>query len=142
MIDLFPHVYATLKASSYFVTTLGGFLDEGGNFKVYKRNEAPNADTPYITVEIQPGGEDQNSAWVRPFVLFNVWGKETEWDDLYAIALEIKNIFQAANAFAAVAGGTPVQYQTVGPAEFDEGEDPVVDRVVVSVSLRFAFDAA
>jgi hypothetical protein len=141
MVDLFPPVYATLKANSYFTDDWEGFLDNGGRFKVYKRNEAPSADSPYITVEIQPGGQDQRNGWVTPFVTFHVWGKDTEWEDLYAIAEEVRDIFESANAFEPVGSDEAIDYQTIGQAEFDEGEDPVTRQVVVSVALRFGFSA-
>lgn len=141
MLDLFPFVYATLKAANYFTTDLEGFLDNQGNFKVYKRNSAPNADSPFVTVEIQPGPQDQRSEMVDPFVLFNVWGQDTQWEDLYAIAGGILGVFRATNTFAVV-DATTLDYELIGKPVFDEGENPVTGQVVVSVALRFAFAAA
>lgn len=102
MIDLFPHARATLKAHSYFLTTLNGFVDSASRFKCFIEGEAPSLEAPFITVEMQPGGEDQRNGWADPFVQFNVHGPDTMRPFLWALARMIDSIFQATLIFAEV----------------------------------------
>lgn len=136
MIDLYPHVRATLKAHAYFATTLGGFEDSQGNFKCFKEGEAPTDETPFIEVEINPGEEHQNTSWSSPFVTFHVWGADTDWGALYALQTQIRDVFRGQGVFASVGGAGPVEYVRIGPSVHGEGRDPVTERVSVSVALR------
>jgi hypothetical protein len=137
VIDLFPSLYGTLKASTYFSTTLSGFEDGSGRFKVFKRNESPDGATPFVMVEIEPGGQHRLSEWASPFVTFTVYGADTQWPLLYEIAENIRDVFKNLSAFAAVGEDDPIQYELIGNALFGEGENPVTEQVTVSVALRF-----
>lgn len=138
MLDLFPYLRATLKDHTYFSSTLEGFEDSEGRFKVYKGDEAPTNETPFITIDIKPGGQDQRNAWAAPIVMFNVTGNDTEWSTLYVIAEKIREIFTGTNALSVLTvGATPIQYQTIGDVLFDEGRNPVTEQVVVSVGMAF-----
>lgn len=136
MLDVFPYLRATLQADSYFVTTLSGFKDAQNRFKVYKGDEAPTAENPFITVELAPGGESQRTGWATVVASFHATGTDKDWSLLYQIADKIADIFQATQATASV-GGTAVKYQTVGEAVYGEGRNPVTEQVVVSVALTF-----
>ena len=140
MLDLFPLVRATLKAHAYFATTLGGFKDSDGNFKVFKLNESPSAETIFITVEIRWGGKHRLTGWMTPTVLSTVYGKPTDWAALYAIAGKIDEII-GGTTVTAVVNGQKVRYEAVGDAVYDEGEDPVTGNVTVSVAQQLGFDA-
>src|SRR5688500_9087652 len=109
MVDLFPHVRATLEADEYFEL----FSDTQGRFKVFIHGEAPSLDSPFITVEMQPGPEHQLNKCADPFVSFHVTGLDTQRPELWEIARTIVSIFQATTAFAAVGSDAPLQYQLV-----------------------------
>lgn len=217
MIDLFPHVRATLKASTFFASTLSGFLDSSSRFKVFIDGEAPTAETPFITVNIEPGEMNGLNDWSQPFVTFSVHGPDTARPKLWRISREIPAVFRALSAFAAVQqtftanattdvltaaqhglrdgdivtvsssttlpgglaaatdyyvrdggidtlklstteGGSAIDitsagsgthkiiqnavpFELLGPAIFDQGQDPVTENVVVSVALRFGIDS-
>lgn len=102
MIDLYPHVRATLKASTFFSTTLSGFLDASSRFKVFIDGEAPTDETPFITVNIEPGDMHRLNDWSQPFVTFSVHGLDTDRPMLWAIAREIRTIFKDLSAFVSV----------------------------------------
>lgn len=102
MIDVFPHARATLKASTFFSTTLSGFLDSSSRFKVYIDGEAPTDETEFITVNIEPGDMHRLNDWSQPFVTFTVHGPDTARPRLWRIAREIPAIFRALSAFATV----------------------------------------
>lgn len=132
MIDIFPHIFATLRADTYFATTLGGFLDSRGNAKIFKGDEAFTTDLPSVTVDLTPGPQGQNTGWANVQAVFTVHGTDDAWEQLYEIAERIRTVFVSANAFA---GG--LEYQVTGDAEWSEGRDPVTETVTVSVALQF-----
>jgi len=137
VIDIFSHIYATLKADTYFATTLSGFADASGRFKLFRDGEGPTLETPFIEVEIQDGPENQNNKWATPTAIFSVVGDDTEWDTLNTIADNIKTILQGKNCFAALGMATPVQYQIIGAAVFGRGVNPITEKVYRSVGLSF-----
>lgn len=137
MRDIFSHIYATLKADAYFATTLSGFTDSSGRFKLFRDGEGPTLETPFIEVEIQDGPEDQRTTWATPTAVFSVIGKDTEWGTLNTIADNIKSILQQRNCFVALGLADPVQYQIVGAAVFGRGVNPVTENVYRSVGLSF-----
>lgn len=139
MINPFPHIFATLKASTYFATTLSGFEDDGGNFKVFPDNEAPTDETQFITVEFQPNEEDRNTLWNNVQAIFHCYGKETDRDALYAHAKAIRDVFRNAASFTAVGSADALGFALLGPAVTSTGHDPVTDNIVVSVALTFGF---
>lgn len=132
MVDLFPLIYATLKADDYFVTDLQGFKDSQRNFKLFDGDEAPTTETPFITVDILPGGQDQRTDWHVPIATFHVTGKDTDSATLWDIANEIKSIFTSAQSFS---DGT--NYQIIGSVEFSTNRNPVTEHRIVSVALQF-----
>lgn len=132
MIDLYPRLYATLKADSYFTETLSGFVDTAGRFKVFDGDDSPTTETPFISVELQPGTQSPLTNWQTPTVLFHVTGTDTDVSTLWAIANKVKDIFTDATAFS---DGTV--YQVVGEALFSQGTNPFTEHRTVSVALRF-----
>ncbi len=141
MIDLFSHLFNTLKASNYFQTDLSGFQDPNGNFKVFLEGEALGYDqTPFVTIKILPTDQAQATDWSTPQVIFTVYGKETERTQLVAITNQIRTIFKELEAFASVSGAARVGYQLVGPAVFTEDRDPVTELINRSVGLSFGTD--
>lgn len=141
VIDLFAHLYTALKNDQYFIDELSGFRDAAGRFKVFKAGEAPTDETPFITVEMKPGTQDQRTSWVSPDAIFSVHGADTDWKLLWAIADQIRQIFQSASELPAAGDNPAVNYALLGRAEFDEGKNPVTEHSVVSVALRFGFDS-
>lgn len=137
MIDLSPHVRATLKADSYFATTLSGFTDASDRFKVFKEGEAPTLESPFITVDQQPGDQNQLTEWSTPSVIFSVHGDDTNWATLWTIARKIRDVFMEKECFASVDEADPVRYQLMGSAIFDHGRNPVTEKVLVSIALSF-----
>ncbi len=137
MVDLSPHVYATLKATPYFAVGRSGFLDASGRFKVFRADESPTDETPFVTVEMRPGDESQITGWIKPYAAIAVYGKDTDWDDLFEIADTIRGIFHSSTAFAPVAAAPALLYQMIGSSDFEQGRDPVSENVTVAVALRF-----
>ena len=122
------------------MTTLSGFKDSKDRFKVFREDEAPTKDAPFITIELSPGGRDQRTGWANVQAIFAVHGADTQWATLYQIADKVREVFEGANCTAAVAG-TKLHYQTVGRALFSEGRNPVTEHVNVSVGLTFGIVA-
>lgn len=133
MIHLFPSARATLKADPYFLN----YQDSEGRFRVFDENEAPGTETNFITIEQAPADQDQLSGWATTSLTFNVIGKDTEKPTLWEIADKIRDIFQAAEIFAAVGTADAIEYQVLGDAVFDVGTNPVTENVYVSVALTF-----
>jgi hypothetical protein len=137
MLDVFPQVFATLQSADYFADDLDGFEDGNGNFKVFPGDESPDAATPFITVDVNYGGQSQHTEWSSPFVTFSIVGPNTNKPLLFTIANEIRDIFKATSCFESVGEAASVQYALLGEAVFDEGTNPVTGNIYVSVALRF-----
>lgn len=141
MIDLYPHVRASLKLSNYFSEELDGFRDSEGRFKVFDDNEAPSTQSPFVTVEQEAARQSQNTDWADPVLIFHVTGKPSEKASLWAIAEAIRDYFLEVDVFAPITGDEEeedeVQFQVTGEAEFSKGFNPVTEQSVVSVALRF-----
>jgi hypothetical protein len=133
MIDLFPSIRATLKADSYFA----GFTDSKSNFKVFRDDEAPTDETPFITVEQAPVDEDRNTLWSNPQAIIHITGKDTDWHTLFLHARTIRDIFRNAPSFAAVGSDPIIQFELIGPSIISNGRDPVTDNVTISLGLTF-----
>lgn len=132
MLDLFPRLFATTKAHTYFATTLGGFTDSRDNFKFFDGDESPTAETIFISVDIDAGGQDQRSGWQTQIATFNVTGEDTDTATLWTIANKLWDIYKGNGVFS---DGT--QYLTVGDAMFGQGRNPVTNHRVVSVAITF-----
>jgi hypothetical protein len=104
ILDLFPHLRATLRASSYFATDLGGFEDSEGRFKVFDDNEAPGTEPEYVTVEQQIADVNPLTDWTDPVVTFHNWGLDTRWHALWELAYHERDVFLSQNQFARLQG--------------------------------------
>ncbi len=137
MISLYPHVRATLKAHAYFATTLGGFTDSQGNFKVFMEDDAPTAETIFITIEQPTVEESRNTSWSSQQAIFHVTGKDTDLETLWSIARKIRDIFRSAPYFTAIGTADPVPFMLTGPSITGSDTDPVTENRIVSVTLTF-----
>src|SRR5687767_11368351 len=133
MQDFFPFLRGTMQVSAYYATTLGGFTDTQGRFKVFAEDEAPTLRTPFCTIEQRPVEQEQNTEWGDVQVIFAFHGKDTEKADLWELARQTRDIFLGRNLLVSVNGSTAIQYEVLGPAIFDHGRDPVTHLVAVSV---------
>ena len=133
--NLFPSLRATLKADSYFATTISGFQDSSGRFKCFREGEAPSLEAPYITIDVRYGGKTQWN-WMKPYVMLHFNGKDTDWDTLWTLAQQTEAIFKASTCLNNPAGGK-IQYELLGDADYDTGRDPVTEQVLVSLGQRF-----
>ncbi|QDT46165.1 hypothetical protein Pan258_01820 [Symmachiella dynata] len=134
--DLFPNIFATLKAASYFSSTLSGFTDSENRFKVFEEGMAPSSvDTPYITVEIVEGPKAQATNWEVVDVMLHFWGTDKEIGTLVTMRQNTETIFTATRCFS---DGT--EYRIMGDIRYDKGENPVLEQVTRSLGLSFGIE--
>lgn len=141
--DIFSSIFATLKASTYYDTTLSGFEDSEGRFKVWEEGLAPSsAETPYVTVEILPAPKAQATGWNVPTVMLHFWGNDTEIETLNTMRDETEDIFRASKCFAAVDGADPIEYRVMGDIVYGKPDfDPVLEQVVRSLGINFGIES-
>ena len=134
--DLFPKIFATLKASTYYATTLSGFEDSEERFKVFEEGMAPSsADTPYVIVEIIDGTKMQATNWMKPLVVLHFWGTDKEIATLVTMREQTEAIFRATSCFS-----DNTEYRIMGDIEYDKGENPVLEQVTRSLGIRFGVE--
>lgn len=129
MIDLFPLIYAKLKADPAF----SGFTDAAGRFKVFREDENPTIEGTFVTIAIEDGGQQQLTKWAKPRVTFHCWGKDTQWATLHALAESCVSILREDPCF------DDLDYVVLGEIIYGTGRNPVTNLVVRSASVRLGF---
>lgn len=152
MKDVFPGTRALILADSYFATTLGGFKNSDLIPKVFDESDGYNGEHPFLSIDVRPNKKDRNSWWTGPDVIISATGpnhvdgaylgKVT----LYKLCEEVERIIRANNCLPAVVDGglsiPAIQYEVMGDSSWDQGENPVLEMVTVSVALRLGIVSA
>lgn len=129
--NIAPHVRATLKENAAFAD----FVDDNGKSKFYHRN-APLQDGIFATIDMEYGTE-KRIGWSTPYVTITFSGKRKDEEALWDYARSTYDIFKEADEFEAIGDDDPLRYELLGDAILDVGDDPMTDRVHVSVALNF-----
>lgn len=128
--DIFPLIFATTKTITYFLT---GFTDSKSRFKMFDGDDSPTTETPFISVEIIPGGMDQRTGWMVQTVMFHCTGKDTDIEILWNMANALAAYYKANEKFS---DGT--QYILVDQIDFaPPTNNPVTEHRIVTVALHF-----
>ena len=108
-----------MKTDTYFQN----FLDAQNQPRFYKLNSAPEQDGVFITADIHQ--RRKFTGWTNFSGIFAIYGKPKDWEEMYEVADELQRLFQELSLI------------NLGDFVISEGEDPVQERVVLSVSSSF-----
>lgn len=133
MIDIVPHIRATLIANAPFST----LKDSQDRYKISSHNESPTNETIFVTIEQVESSEDQNTAWANVDVILHFFGKDTDWATLFGYVRSARDIFRSAASFSPVGSNSAISFVLLGPSIVGRGQDPVTNNVTVSLKLTF-----